>query len=72
MAPRLGGVRLKSSIGDIMLKDMLAGRQQEIHAERELAAYITSGGRWPNGVRFCLLRGLFGHLAPTDVGMSVG
>jgi hypothetical protein len=28
-------VRLNSAIGDITPKDMLAGRQQEIHAERD-------------------------------------
>ena len=28
-------VRLNSAIGYIMPKDMLAGRQQEIHAERD-------------------------------------
>jgi hypothetical protein len=32
---RYNNIRLNSAIGYIALKDMLAGRQQEIHAERD-------------------------------------
>ena len=53
-------VRLNSAIGYITPKDMLAGRQQEIHAERDRKLEVARKQRQVRRAAGCVIR--FGPL----------